>query len=474
MSYGNTKFAEIRKYIFGGEDKDGLTREEIRYVKLLLANFRTDPIGEAPLEIIVMIALQLDPWDFACCLRVSRAWRRRLLSDSIISAYGRYQWPAMIDSPTDRSSFLDILGKFQRASCHFLPLCKPGSRPHIFHIVRWDMAGNHQLDPLFHGQANTNPDTSPRIYVSLNNDARPPPTLYAFGKLVYSFCDCAVIDDLRLKTRKIFQPRSSSHTHGSILILKALGCKLIVATVGRVLFAWNHIDDRSYEKLLPSRPVHCATRHDKVAAVLYGGDVVIWTPGLAAVQLNVLKLDYEPSIVLSEKCARSICPYVFFDGRNSTDLYVVSACSLRRNSKSMVSVAIHQFSAGDYVTSWSCKCEDLAMKEDSRAENFPLEVHEYEFDHSAIFICRKSARSRGLLDIAVFDKIERKFADLAQVSRWYWRSNIWRSNTWRPEDEGKMGDLDFAVRCHPQVYEVARLNEPPRHTNSTSLSAGLQ
>lgn len=228
MSSDNIRLAEIRKYLFGEEGKDGLTRGEIRYVKFLLAKCQVDPISESPVEIVVMIALQLSPANFGKCLLVSKAWRQKLLSYPVISAYERHQWPAMMEGPTDRSNFLRTLNKFQRALYHSFLL----SWPNIFETVRWDSRSKYQLDPVFHAQANT----IPTAYQELCGNPDCLQVLYAFGKLAWCPGGCVVvIDDFESRTRKVFLP-PSGYARGAAVRLQALGCKLIVASNNRVLY----------------------------------------------------------------------------------------------------------------------------------------------------------------------------------------------------------------------------------------------
>ncbi|KAI1125725.1 hypothetical protein F5Y10DRAFT_246433 [Nemania abortiva] len=456
-----TRFAELRQLVLGG---DGLSRDEIRYLRLLLPDVHTDPVDELPLEIVIMIVLQLqDLRDFARCLCVSKVWRRRLLSDAVMTAYAKRRWPALIDGAVNRRDFLGTLWKFG-----WVFDTSPGRVE--MESVAWDGTTHYQLDPVFHDRL----DDLPTAYTQhpRQNPREPdsPPingsALYFSGKVAWRFNGCLVIiDDLRSKTRKIFTLPSGVR-HGLVLRLHALGSRLIVATLDRLVIAWDHVDNRAYEKSIPCSAYWCTTQDNRVAIVTYDRDVMIWTPGHALVQVNASPLILEAD-----------CVSVFFDARNSKTLYLVSAYCFLLDAKSMVRTTVHEFSVTGHVASWSSENEDPAANLDSGGLNFryttgyrPEErvlIAEYELDRSYILFFRRTPGSGGLR-FAVFDKLERRFIDPELPDCWCLGSDYTSVTVNDPKSRIRgRADLDFKVIADLDAYEVKRT---PKLQNQAQLA----
>ncbi|KAI0442838.1 hypothetical protein F4803DRAFT_345121 [Xylaria telfairii] len=412
------RFSELRQLLFEG---DGLTLEEARYLKFLLSDVRTDLIGELPLEIVTLIALELQLDEFARCLRVSKAWRRRFLSDSVTQAYGRFRWPAMIDGAMNRPAFLETLLKLIWVSYNY-------RKPTNGVLVPWDSKAQFTLDPVFHNE----PSSLPNIYRLYPSQLFVPDTirgicsLYACGKVAWCLDECViVVDDLRSKMRKVLTPPSGA-MHGFPLILRSLGSRLLIASIDRLLIIWDHVDNQAYEKSLPSRICQCHTNNNRVAIVLRGGDVVIWSPGHAATQLDTSSLN----VGLPQAGIRPAYSCAFFDPSNSKTLYLASGYFFHNGSTSMIRYIVHEFSEAIHIASWSSDCLAPTMHVEDSSQSYLTEsmdelsiaIAEYELDHSCIVF---GWQLGGRCDICavVFDRIKRKFistrSGLGFYSRFY-------------------------------------------------------
>ncbi|KAJ2998664.1 hypothetical protein NUW58_g248 [Xylaria curta] len=447
----SSRFIELRQLVFG------LTPEETRYLGFLISDFHTDIIGELPLELLVLIVPQLELEDFARCLRVSKIWRRRFLSESVTLAYARCRWPAM-----DRYDFLATLSRFGWASYSF----RQPLQDVDLELVSWDSKAHYKLDPAYHTGANDLPydytqySMNPYTWDSFSK-------FYDSGKVAWHPCRCVVVvDDLRSKTRKVFTPPSGM-MHGSVLELQSLGPRLVIGTIDRLLIAWDHVGNQAYEKLLPCRSLRCTTQGDRVAAVLYGGDVVVWSPGHALIRLDTSRLKPNVDISPSEARTWEACLDVFFDPRDSKSLYLASGHFLATDSGRMVHVTVHQFSGERHVASWSSEYQDPAGYVNQLQFEFPVPeprivMAEYEFDHSYIVFRRKI--SIGYPHLTTFDKKNRKFVDLEP--RLLWPQRLKHS---RP-GMGAGIDLDFMVRFKPAGYEVVRSKLPLKHDHRSRSS----
>ncbi|KAI0911385.1 hypothetical protein F4823DRAFT_310092 [Ustulina deusta] len=440
----SSRFAQLRQVIFG---HDGPTREEVRYLKILLSDTQTDLIGDLPLELVVLVALELRLSDFARCLCVSKIWRKRFLSSPVISAYAKHRWPALIGGVVNRCNFLGTLSKLGWANYSLRHPVK-----HNPEFVPWDGTAHYQLDPIFHNQSDNLPDA----YTRYRTDpaARSFAAIYASGKVAWHPCGCVVvIDDLTLKMRKVFTPPSGV-MHGLGLKLQALGSRLVIGSIDRLLIAWDHINNQAYEKSLPCRILRCTTQDDRVAIVLYGGGVAIWTPGHAVLQLDISPLTLEPSIGPSEAKTWEACLDVLFDPRDSKILYLVSGFCNHIDSSNMVRVTVHEFSvAGHAVASWSSEYYDHAIEygdiEDAAEPR--IVVTEYAFERNCIFFWRRTKRVRNTL-VASFDKLERKFLRDAD---YLFPPALQSFNRYYPQTHGGV-DLDFGVDFFSTGYEVVR------------------
>ncbi|KAI0415141.1 hypothetical protein F5X98DRAFT_231187 [Xylaria grammica] len=398
----STRFNQGCELIFGG---DGVTREEIRHMKILLSRFpSTDLIAELPLEVVVLVALYLPPADFARCLCVSKAWRERLLSDAARAAYAKRRWPALVNGVVNRCNFLGTLERIGWAANPGNPGNLAARTDHIPWASITDHLGTkeYSCDPIFYDDPDNLPDAYKR-YDGTNRDNEDT-VLHGFGKVAWRLCGCiVVIDDLPSKTRKVVTPPSGM-MHG-VLKLQALGSRLLIGAIDRLLIVWDHVINRAYEKMLPCRALQYATQGDRVAAVLYGGDVVIWSPGHAAFQLNKPLLTLEPGFSHARAAKWEAYLKVFFDHRNDKALFLASGYCVHIGVNNVACIKVYEFSAAGPGASWSYHGEYADWCDEPRIVMF-----EYECDRSAIFFGVQY--SSGETDhLGVFDKLERRFVD---------------------------------------------------------------
>ncbi|KAI0809727.1 hypothetical protein GGR55DRAFT_164123 [Xylaria sp. FL0064] len=468
----SARFSQLRDFVL----RQGLSREEIRYLSILLSNTRPDIIGELPLEIIVLVTLQLSPREFARCLGVSKTWRERFLSQAVMAAYTKRYWPAMINGAVNRRNFLEALSKLGwgvRSVAHF------GLTPDADHeSVAWDQTSHYQLDPIFHNQLGNLPEayTQYRIqpwrqqpYTSLN-DPTPPTAVYAFGKVACHLCGCVVVvDDLTSKTRKVLTPPRGM-MNGSALKLHALGSRLVVASIDRLLVAWDHVSNQVYETSLPSRVLRCTTQDDRVAIILYGGDILIWTPGH-----KVLQLDSTPlTLGLNPPAAKTWKAYleVFFDIRDRNTIFLASRFSFREASNYIDRVIVHVFSMTDNTVVTHAQDKKRLPSPyiggpGDDATNRRIRIEGYEFDRSCIFFSSSYVRG-GLL--AVFDKLERKFSDGPEICR-YKDPQDYLFPFATDHFAGKVGiDLDFLVCAQRDCYAYTVVQSSRPKTPHQTLS----
>ncbi|KAI0432289.1 hypothetical protein F5Y09DRAFT_339793 [Xylaria sp. FL1042] len=455
----STRLPELRQLVFD----QGLSREEIRYLRLLLSDTRPDPIGELPLEIIALIVLHLSLKEFACCLRMSKVWRERFLSQPVMAVYAERHWPAMINGAVNRCNFLGALSKLGWGDYGFKNFYKYDAE-----VVPWDRTSQYELDSVFHNQLGNLPDAYTQYSIDGDDFIRDT-ALYTSGKVAYHLCGCiVVVDDLKSNTRKVLTPPSGM-MYGLALKLHALGSRLVVGSIDRLLVAWDHVNNRAYEKSLPSRVLRCTTRDDRVGIVRYGGDVLIWTPGHAVLQLDLSSLTLNLDLMVA-KTWRA-CLQVFFDARDRNILYLATGYFFHNGSNDMVRLEVHVFSvAGHAIATWSFEDYDLYCKKmksglytsrglEDTVTGPCIEISEYECDKSCIFFTRPR-HQRGPHDpLVVFNKRERKFSDLINKGRFWANSKedylFTFPEVWEYEMVG--ADLDYLVSGGRDGYCVRKL-----------------
>jgi len=225
---GGRTLAELRQLV----SSLSLTRDEARYLRLLLSDVRTDLIGELPVELVSMIALHLGMGDFARCLRVSKVWRGKFLSEAVLMPFAKHHWPAVVTNTTTASHAQMFLTKLGSAIHSYRWWSRFTSRHLPF--VGWGRDADIDLDPDTHSNSNDVPLAYLKLVVNQSHPISPD-AMYAFGKVAYHPCGyVVVVDDILSMLRKVFEVPGGM-IHGPGLELQALGSRLVVGTVDRVL-----------------------------------------------------------------------------------------------------------------------------------------------------------------------------------------------------------------------------------------------
>ncbi|KAF2968032.1 hypothetical protein GQX73_g5546 [Xylaria multiplex] len=420
-----------------------------------------------------MIALYLEFAEFGRCLRVSRLWRRKLLSRPVMVAYARRHWPALIkDNVTNTWVFSSVLKKVALANRfgydHNLP------REEVAYIG----IDEHVFDPILHPR-NRNIPQAYLDYDQEDIEAEELP-LYGFGKVAFHLCaGVVVIDDLFSKSRKVYP------TEVEPLELQAIGSKLLVAKVDNLVIAWDHVNDFVSAKRIPFPSTYLTTRDDKVGIVLSSGRVIIWTPeDSSAIEHEKLVSILEPTLHQPDRETWEECLRIFFDPRKANTFFLASGyfMSTGQDENRTVRLKVYEFSQGRSVEKWFYDSPDPSPSPPGATEP-PIEILEYEFDYGAIFFSRlEPGDDHGHL--AVFDKIERRFVlepwHLAPYTSQDWMTgdytlDIVINNFYEPtRSYCDAVDLDFMVSFRSGRYYVtpARATTIPLRTNLRELDLG--
>ncbi|KAI1801448.1 hypothetical protein F4811DRAFT_534477 [Daldinia bambusicola] len=255
-----------------------LTREECRYIKILLSNINVDLIGDLPLEIVKQIALLLELHEFMLCLTISRRWRSKLLSPAILHAVTDRFCPSLTHSINkyDSEIYLDALYKRRRARWGY-------SQSSLSKEFCWEHESYFKLDPVYYG-SNHNVSTvyaqfgrhgnDPEIYDQSYSSA-----LYSHGKIAWrAKPHVVVVDNLWNRTRKIFGISAGALVRSQLQIL-ALGDRLVVGAMNRSIVAWDHVTNDFIAKKLPGPVRYATSKGLQVGIVLYHGDAFLWKFG---------------------------------------------------------------------------------------------------------------------------------------------------------------------------------------------------
>ncbi|KAI5864364.1 hypothetical protein GGS23DRAFT_595996 [Durotheca rogersii] len=272
----NARLAQLRQFICNAS----LTTEERRYLKILLSGSGVDIIGELPIELVKQIAGLLDLPHFVTCLAVSRRWRDKFLSNSVLGDVVTKFCPswerrASGDVRGGICAPLEALHRIGRArwECFQASLVKPFS---------WEHESYFKLDPTYHGNDEDVSAAYARFNQSPVEDLGSTAcwnALYANGKIAWrAKTHTIVVDCLWSRTRKIFEvPRGPLHS--PLVLLRALGNRLAVCVLDRRLIAWDHVSNVYLEKKLPSYTLDVTTEGHRVAVVLYTREIFLWEFG---------------------------------------------------------------------------------------------------------------------------------------------------------------------------------------------------
>ncbi|KAI0130773.1 hypothetical protein F4814DRAFT_142587 [Daldinia grandis] len=303
-----------------------LTNQECRYMKILLSTINVDAIKEFPVEIVAQIAQHLDLHEFVRCLAVSKYWRGKFLSLAIISDTIRRYCPSLEFSRNSEgvNKCLNTLHRMGR-------LRWQSGQAYLRKEFFWEHESYFKLDPIYH----SNHDTTSAVYSQFGHypdDPKPDgqayqSALYSRGKIAWrSKPRIVVVDNLWLRTRKIFTMPTGALVGVSLQII-ALGNRLVVGTMSRILVAWDHTTNEFLEKKLPGPVRYATTEGLRVAVVLFSGDAFLWEFGgrvsmIATAPLKQHQRLYGESLRSWESNLR-----IFFHPTCKSTLLLASACT---------------------------------------------------------------------------------------------------------------------------------------------------
>ncbi|KAI1637484.1 hypothetical protein F4809DRAFT_640533 [Biscogniauxia mediterranea] len=347
LGYDYRRFEDLNRLVSSGT----LTREETRYLKILLSKSNTDLICELPVELVEQIVLHLEPKHFANCLAVSKGWRCTLLSTPILNLAARHYWPYLVQ----------MSWKGHVTESAFL---------HALHRTGWGYRRREQSlligaltpeGPLFAKPSphrNNNIDT---IDINEYFDTQRGSLLsgikgrlkYSHGRLAWTLGGCdIVVHDLWSKTQKTFSVPNGLLA-GRRIRIEALGARLVVGSVDHLLVAWDHTTREYREKKLPGRIRHCTVADCTTAISLFGGDVLIWEFGgkLSTIPTNPLISQLDLNSVSAKTWQSNLRAIV--DPYCSTTLWLASCYLCPVDSIFVLRQTVHEFTNGtlasDYV-----------------------------------------------------------------------------------------------------------------------------
>lgn len=227
-----TRLSQLRQIVLGSS----LTEKELRYLKILLSSVHVDIISELPIELVRLIVELFDMKDFFKCLAVSRRWRDKLLSDSIMDVVVDTFYPSLRRKSGDIKLTKDY---------ELVALCKIGRRRYgdicgtLQRLFRWKSESFFKLDPNYHG-SHEDP-SSVYTHFGLDNEDSDLDSeawrtaLYSDGKIAWrAKPHTVIVDDLLSRTRKIFNIPTGPLISATLQML-ALGNQLVVGAMDHLL-----------------------------------------------------------------------------------------------------------------------------------------------------------------------------------------------------------------------------------------------
>ncbi|KAH8677873.1 hypothetical protein BX600DRAFT_450977 [Xylariales sp. PMI_506] len=263
-------------------DGDNLNHNEIRLLKSLLGSMtlQNDFIPKLPIELVLEITDYLDEEDISTALAISSQWRsvftgHRVLLRLAIRFFPWIAWnytnhtkePGTADDGDDDDDVEVFKSSFVTALRHRLVL-------------------RHRASPLFRHQFLW-ADEDHFVLSEQDYSEYPTPELGQHHDMKYAHRQIAwqpenhtvVLDDLLHRSRRLYSVPGGKLL-GPRLTLAALGDQLIVATMGRRIFAWDHRSGRFEKTAVPTFVGLCTTVGDLVAAAaVIPGEIFIWKFG---------------------------------------------------------------------------------------------------------------------------------------------------------------------------------------------------
>ncbi|KAI1444330.1 hypothetical protein F5Y02DRAFT_180055 [Annulohypoxylon stygium] len=445
------RLAQLRQIILG----NSLTKEEQRYLKILLAGASTDIIGELPVELVKQIAELLDLRDFVTCLAVSRRWRGKFLSTSIINAITDEECPSLrqipIDKPLDSNECLKALHKIGR-------MRQLGFEAYFEKPFSWQDEAYFKLDPEYHGnhqntsavyaQFDSRSDHEPEFFP--NHQHHQP--LYCNGRIAWCpWARIIVIDNLWSRTRKIFTPPNGPLVHPEC-DLRALGDKLVIVSMDRVLIAWDYTTNIHQEKKLPGPVIRVVTKGFHVAVVLFSGDVFLWEFGgkLSTLPTTPLINSHGFTNELIKYWKGNLC--VIFHPSCNGKLFLATGYTDRSSSKPVVKRVVYEFNDTNHSDTFEFETP-LRNPSNSEPPKAIVQIGRGMPYHRDIIAFREAflledddSPTIAFETLVEFDIYKKKFFVRHQKAFAYHRLG-WAS-------PHRSGDMDFLVRFYDREFMV--------------------
>ncbi|KAI2467785.1 hypothetical protein F4781DRAFT_423086 [Annulohypoxylon bovei var. microspora] len=442
------RLAQLRQFVLGGS----LTDEELRYVKALLSRVNIDIIGELPIELVKQITKLLDLRDFVTCLAVSRRWRDKLLSTHIINAITNKLCPSLgqisIGTSLDPKECLKVLRKIGRLRSTFFEssLEKPFS---------WQYESYFKLDPEYHGH---HEDMS-AAYAQFGYQSGPEPSNRAFLSALYSNGRLAwlpksriiAIDNLWSRTRKVFIAPNGPLV-SPVCQLQALGDRLLIVSMDRLLIAWDHTTNINIEKKLPG-PVKCVTtRGLNVAIILFSGDVFLWEFGgkLSTLSSTPLIIHHSFDVEILKSWKSNLC--AIFHPACNRKLFLASGYTNYVNSKSVLKRVVYEFTDTNHTETFEFEIlsKTRNRKDTTNAQVQIQKVMPYRRD--IIGFCERYQHEESMFSTSAFetyvefDIYNREFS--ARINEEFSH----RKFGWSSQHD--QGDLDFLLRFYNNGFRA--------------------
>ncbi|KAI1460968.1 hypothetical protein F4805DRAFT_351141 [Annulohypoxylon moriforme] len=440
------RLSQLRQFISG----HSLTKEEYRYIKILLSRVNTDIISELPIELVEQISELLDLSDFVTCLAVSKRWRDKFLSTPIINSITDRFHPSLRQmskgTPLDPNECLKILHTIGR-------LRQPRLESTLEKSFSWQYESYFKLDPDYHGHHEDTSAAYAQFDCQFDHEQDPSAhgtALYSNGKIAWRPSPrIIVVDNLWSRTRKVFTSPHGPLVHPDCK-LRALGDRLVIASVDRLLIAWDHTTNICLEKKLPRYMKGVTTKGLRVAITTFNRDVFLWEFGGQLSMLSTTPItDHHNFNNEFIKCWEYNL-YVIFHPACDGKLFLASGYTDTSNSKSIVKRMVYEFDNTNHVATFEFEIPSKASRKEDTFSIIQI--------RKGMPYCRDIIGFRGVYwkegpetstrvtdNLVEFDIYDRKFFDRTDEESDTSRKFGWFSKR-------RQGDMDFLLRFHDRGF----------------------
>ncbi|XXG96930.1 hypothetical protein Hte_003221 [Hypoxylon texense] len=433
------RFGKLRRFI----SDNSFSRQELRYLKLLIAEPRIDIIDELPIELVIQVAEFLNLSDFAACSAVSRRWREVFLSGPVLGAVTNIFCPSFAHrsraAPATQEEHLEALRRIERSQCAMNTF-------HFSKYFEWSSESYFRLDPEYH---NNNQDISATYaQYNLGDSVEAPGALYSSGKIAWRpKRHVIVVDSFWSRTRKIFSVPAGSLISPELRLV-AMGDQLVVGSIDRLVVAWDHVRNVYLEKRLPASVKRATTEGPRVALILYSGQVMLWEFGG-----NLINLPTAPLVNYHRFGRNTLANWqsnltVVFHPTCNRTLFLASAYDYTVDSKAVLKRVVYEFNDAQHVKIFEIETAPVASRRTSlvwirkvlpyRRDIIGFYEQPFQYDSNETFV--------------EFDIYDRKFT--ARINEEFDR----RAFGWRAMNSD--ADLDFSIVFHTDNTYVAASLQP--------------